>query len=88
VVQPSPDTKLDPFSKITNTKRAGGVARGIELLPSKHKAERSGFIARSPLLHGIVFASSSTNNWENSWVLYKAHLPFNQTFVPSCPQPS
>jgi hypothetical protein len=30
--------KGDPISKITNAKRAGGVAQRVEHLPSKHKA--------------------------------------------------
>jgi hypothetical protein len=35
VVQAALGKKQDPFSKITNRKRAGGVAQG---LPSKYKA--------------------------------------------------
>jgi hypothetical protein len=33
--------KLDPVSKIPNTKRTGGVVREVECLPSKHEAMSS-----------------------------------------------
>jgi hypothetical protein len=38
VVQAGLGIKWDPISKITNTKRAGGVAQVVEHLPSKFEA--------------------------------------------------
>jgi hypothetical protein len=46
VVQADLGRKQDPISKITNAKRAGGVAQVVELLPSKCKALNS-----SPSIH-------------------------------------
>jgi hypothetical protein len=51
--------KLDPISKITRAKRAGGVAQAVEPLPSKHEALNSSPSTTKKIVEAAVDGSRS-----------------------------